>query len=189
MPVSREGDHFQVDLTVTVTAGPQYHVSSVNADGGPLLSGRDLSTLYGMKQGDIPGRYPLSGLESQLRAFYLHYGYADVEIRNLPVLDRDHALVSYHLDVIPGPVYHLRSLTIHNLDTTQESKARDLLGMKPGDIYLDEAVTGLYHKLAAEPLLASSGFTFSPTKDKVAAAVDLSLDFYTPSDKSSVTIK
>jgi len=188
-PVFKEGEHFQVGIEVTVTAGPQYHVSSITADGGPLLTGRDFSTLYGMKEGDIPGRYPLSGLESQLRAFYLHYGYADVEIRNLPVLDRDHALISYHMDVIPVPVYHLRSLTINNLDATQESKARELLGMKPGDIYIDEAVNGLYHKLPAEPLLASSGFTFRPTKDKVAAVVNLSLDFYTASDKENVTIR
>jgi len=93
------------------------------------------------------------------------------------------------MDVIPVPVYHLRSLTINNLDATQESKARELLGMKPGDIYIDEAVNGLYHKLPAEPLLASSGFTFRPTKDKVAAVVNLSLDFYTASDKENVTIR
>jgi hypothetical protein len=91
--------------------------------------------------------------------------------------------------VIPGPVYHLRSLAIHNLDSAQETKVRELLGMKPGDIFDETAINALYHKLSAEPLLAPLGFTFGPARDKTASAVDLSLDFYRASDKSSVTLK
>jgi hypothetical protein len=96
-------------------------------------------------------------------------------------------LVSYHLDV--GPVYLLRSLTIHNLDAQQERKARELLGIKPGDVFDQMAVNGLYHKLSAEPALTAYGFTFGPMKDKTTANVDLTLDFYKTSDKSSVTTK
>lgn len=185
----REGEHFQVGLTVTVIAGPQFHVSSINADGGPLLAGKDLSRFFEMKVGDVPGRYPLSDLASKLRELYLHYGYADVDIENNPVLDRDHAMVSYHIRVIPGPVYHLRRITVEKLSAEQESKARELLGMKPGDVYLDEAITNLYHRIPAEPLLEGYGFSFGPKKDKTANAIDLSLIFYKESDKSSVTIK
>ncbi|MGD0940913.1 MAG: hypothetical protein ABR905_14495, partial [Terracidiphilus sp.] len=158
----REGDHFQVGLAVTVIAGPQYHVSSLTADGGPLLAGRDLSRFFNLKQGDIPGRDPLAGLASELFAFYQHHGYADVEIENDPVLDRDHALVSYHLRVIPGAVYHLRSITVEKLTAEQESKARELLGMSIGDLYVDEAITNLYHKIPDEPLLKGYSFSFGP---------------------------
>jgi len=185
----REGDHFQVGLAVTVIAGPQYHVSSLTADGGPLLAGRDLSRFFNLKQGDIPGRDPLAGLASELFAFYQHHGYADVEIENDPVLDRDHALVSYHLRVIPGAVYHLRSITVEKLTAEQESKARELLGMSIGDLYVDEAITNLYHKIPDEPLLKGYSFSFGPKKDKTANVIDLSLIFYKEGDQSSVTIK
>jgi len=188
-PPVKVGDHYQDSLTVSVIAGPQYHVSTIMADGGPLLIGRDLSRFYEMKEGDVPGRYPMGGLESKLREYYLHYGYADVEIMILPVLDRDHALVSYRLDVNPGPVYHLRSITVERLNAEQESKVKELLGMKPGDIYLDEAITGLYHKIADELMLKGYNFSFEPKRDNHANLIDLTLSFHKEGGESSVTIK
>lgn len=185
----KDGTLYKVDLAVSVIVGPLYHVSSITADGGPLLTGKDLSRFFGMKEGDIPRRYPLAGLASELRYLYLHHGYADVEIENLPVLDHDRALVSYHLDVIPGPIYHLRSITVEKLNAEQESKARELLGMRPGDIYLDEAISGLYHKIANEPLFKGYSFGYGTKRDKAANVIDLSLSFFRQDDESSVTIK
>jgi len=185
----RQKEHYVISLVVLVDAGPQYHISSITADGGPLLERRDLSEFFTQKVGDVAGYGPFGRLAGELRSLYWHYGYADVKIQGPQVLDDDHALVSYHLEVIPGPIYHLRSLTIHNLDASQETKVRELLGMKPGDVFDGIAISGLYQKLQAEPSLASLGFSFRPSKDETEAAVDLSLDFYKVSDKSSVTIK
>jgi outer membrane translocation and assembly module TamA len=185
----RDGDHYLVNLLVSVKPGPQYRISSITADGGPLLRGRDLSSFFAQKAGDVAGAGPFGRLAGELRALYWHNGYADVDIHGPPVFDRSSGLVSYHLDVAPGPVYHLRSLTIHNLDAQQERKARELLGIKPGDVFDQMAVNGLYHKLSAEPALTAYGFTFGPMKDKTTANVDLTLDFYKTSDKSSVTTK
>ncbi len=183
-----DGDHFAVNLIVSITPGPQYRISSITADGGPLLQGKDLSSFFTQKPGDIPGDGPFGRLAGEIRSFYWHYGYAEVDIHGDPLLDRTNALVSYHLEVVSGPLYHMRSLAIHNLNPQQESNARELLGMKPGDVFDQTAVNGLYRKLPADPSLAAYGFTFSPTKDKGAALVDLTLDFYKLSDKSSVTV-
>lgn len=185
----RDGDRFLVNLMVAVDAGPQYRISAIKADGGPLLQGRDLSQFFTKKVGDVVGYGPFGELAGQLRSLYWHDGYADVEIHAPDDLDRANALVSCRLDVIPGPVYHLRSLTIHSLDAAQEGKVRELLGMKSGDVFDETAINDLYRKLKTEPALALYGFTFGPAKDKTTATVDLTLDFYHVSDKSSVTIK
>lgn len=185
----RSSDHYLVNLIVSVKPGPQYRISSITADGGPLLRGRDLSSLFVQKVGDVAGAGPFRRLAGELRALYWRNGYADVDIHGPPVLDRSSGMVSYHLDVNPGPVYHLRNLTVHNLDAQQERRARELLGIKPGDVFDQMAVNGLYHKLSADPALTAYGFTFGPMKDKAEAKVDLTLDFYKVSDKSSVTIK
>jgi outer membrane protein assembly factor BamA len=185
----RDGDRYLVQLDVSVVVGPQYHVSAISADGGPLLPGKDLSSLFGMKVGDVPGRFPLEGLASQLRNYYHHYGYADVDVKTLPLLNREKASVAYRLEVIPGTVYHLRSLTVKNLNPEQEAKVKELLGIKPGDVYLDEAISNLYRKIAIEPLLKGLHFSFGPTKDKSASQVDLNLDFFKEGNESSVTIK
>lgn len=185
----RSGNNYVVNLLATVTPGPQFHIEAITADGGPLLAGRDLSSYFTEKSGDIAGAGPFGRLAGELRALYWHYGYADVEINGPPVLDRPHATVSYHLAVAPGPLYHLRSLTIRNLNPDQEKRVRELLGMGSGDVFDAMAINNLYHKLPSDTLLTAHGFTFSPAKDKAAAQVDLTLDFYKNSDKSSVTVR
>jgi hypothetical protein len=185
----RDGDHYLVNLLVSIEAGPQYHISAITADGGPLRKGGGLSQYFAAKPGDVAVPNPFGRLAGDLRSVYWHYGYAAVEIHGPPVLDRQHALVSYHLEVVPGPIYHLNTLTIHKLDSVQEGKARELLGMKPGDVFDELAINGLYQRIRTEPTLAAYSFTFNPAKDPAAAKVDLTLDFYKTSDASSVTIK
>ena len=189
LPPRRDGDSFLVDLSVSIDAGPVFHVSSIAADGGPLFEGRNLSQYFTVKPGDAAGLPAFGGLGAELAAFYRHSGYADVDVEVQPTLDREHALVAYRLDVIPGPVYHLRSVAIKNLDAPQENRVRELLGMKPGDVFLDEAVNGLYRKIADDPLLKGYRFSFGPKRDKTANAIDLSLDFFKNGNESKVTIK
>jgi len=183
------GGHYAVNLLISTNAGPQYHIQSITADGGPLLTGRDLSEFFAGRVGEVAREGPFGRLAGEIRAYYARYGFADVMVQGPPVLDREHALVSYHLTVVPGPLYHLRSLTIHKLNTEQEAKVRTLLGMKPGDAFDEMAITTLYHKIADDPAIAAYSFTFSPKKDKAAAVVDLTLDFYKVGTGSSVTIK
>jgi hypothetical protein len=72
----------------------------------------------------------------------------------------------------------VQNLTFNDLSGEQESKARTLLGLKAGDVFDQTAINALHRKIATDPLLAGYGFTYSPKKDKAAALVDLSLDFY-----------
>jgi outer membrane protein assembly factor BamA len=179
-----DGDRYLVNLLVSVTPGRQYRISSISAGAGPLLPGRDLSPSFALKPGDIAGRNPFGRVQADLRSYYWRYGYADVDFHISTQLDRPHALVAYRLDVSPGPLYHLQSVTVANLNVEQEAKARELLGLKPGDVFDQAALNSLHHKLATDPLLAGYGFTFTPKKDKSAALVDLNLDFYKSSPGS-----
>jgi hypothetical protein len=174
----RDGDRFLVNLSVSITAGRQYRISSLSAGGGPLLPGKDLSPSFSSKPGDLAGHSPFGSAPADLRAYYWRAGYADVEVHVKPELDSKHALVAYRLDVTPGPQYHLQTLTFNDLSGEQESKARALLGLKPGDVFDQTAIIALHHKITADPLLAGYGFTYSSKKDTATAQVDLSLDFY-----------
>jgi outer membrane translocation and assembly module TamA len=157
----KERNGYLVNILISVKPGSQYHIASITADGGPLLQGQDLSRFFTQKPGDIAGDNQFGPLPVQLRAYYEQRGYADVQIKAPPILDRGNGLVSYHLEVTPGPVYHLHSLTIHNLDPDREKKARELLGLNVGDVYDGMAVDLLYRKISADPALAAYGLTFS----------------------------
>jgi outer membrane protein assembly factor BamA len=188
-PPSRQAEAYVVDLLVAITSGPQFHIAEITADGGPLLPGRNLSGFFTQHPGDVVGAGPFGRLAGNLRAYYWQRGFADVEIAAPPILDQEHALVSYHLEVTPGPMYRLATLTIQHLNPDQEERARNLLGMKPGDIFDEMAINALSHKIPLDPLLAGYTFSFSPKKNKLSAMVDLTLDFSKAGGNSSVTIK
>jgi hypothetical protein len=175
----KDGDHYLVPITAVITAGPKYHVASIKADGGPLVQGRDLSSYFAIKPGDVATPYAFGRLAGALRSVYWHAGYVDVDFVGPPVLDPAHALASYQLQVIPGPVYRLRSMKFENLDSVQETKARDMLGLRTGEVYDAMAVSDLSRKISdlRSPLFGY-GFSYSPKEDKTSRVIDLTLTFY-----------
>jgi len=189
MAPRKDGDRYLVDLQVIVDAGPLYHVASITADGGPLFAGNDLTRLLSVRAGDRAGPAPFGRIGPELRAYYEQNGFAAVQIKTNPVVDAEHATVSYALQVIPGPIFHLRTLTISKLNPQQETRVRELLGMKQGDVYRDRAITDLYHKISAEPLLNGYSFSFSPKRDINSESVDLSLSFFKNDDPGKVTVQ
>jgi outer membrane translocation and assembly module TamA len=187
--VPRKDDaRYLVDIAVSIVAGPKYHVSSISADGGPLLTGRDLTGFFQLKPGALAGPSPFGSLGGQVRALYAQAGYADVGIEADSVLDREHATVAYHLNVIPGPLYHLRSLTIQNLDAAQESKVRQILGMKVGDVFDEDAINRVYRGIPGEPLLRGRSFSFGPNRHADENAIDLTLTFFKEGGDATVTV-
>jgi len=189
MPPYKRAESYAVDFTIVVKAGPKYRISALKVDGGPLFEGRDLMQFVRTKVGDPAGNSPFRDVGTALRAYYEQQGFADVRIKEDQLLDKEHASVAYSLNVVPGPIYHLRSLTVEKLNPDQERRVRDLLGMKPGDVYLGKAISELYHKIANEPSLKGYSFGYGPKADKEAGMIDLSLDFFKEGGESSVTIK
>lgn len=169
-------ESYRVPIDAVIQTGPVYHVSSVTVDGGPLLHGRDLTQYVGLKAGDVANDRGFGRLSGALRTVYWQQGYEDVEFRSDPSLNREKALVSYKFEVLPGPQYRLRNLTIKNLTPTQEAEARQVIGIKPGDVYNGFAVTMLNQKLTGS--LAGYDLSYSPAKDKDLKVVDLTLTFF-----------
>jgi hypothetical protein len=174
----RDGENILVDLTLSTNLGPKFTVSSVSADGGPLLQGKDLSSLLVVKTGDAAGRDPFQRVDPGLTEWYHRFGYLEVQLEHEPVLDREHALVSYHLRVVPGPVYHLRQLTVRSLNPAQEAKVRELLGMKSGDPFNTNAVDTLQQKCSKEPVFSGRNVVDEIKKDVGTRTVDLIVESF-----------
>lgn len=188
-PVHKLDGQYAVDLVVSVETGPPYRVFWLNADGGPLLAGKDLSRFFSLKPGDLADRDPFEQLGLQLRLLYQHAGFEDVDIQSKPTLDREHRTVSYRLTLNPGPLYKLRSLRIEELSEEQEARVRTLFGMRVGEVFRDDVINALYRQIADEPLLKTYSFTFSVKKDKDTQGIDLTLSFYKEGSEGSVTIR
>jgi hypothetical protein len=68
---------------------------------------------------------------------------------------------------------------MEGLTAAQEAEARHSIGLMPGDIYDELAISRLSADSSqAGPSLRGYGCSFSPHKDKQAHVVDLTLNFY-----------
>jgi hypothetical protein len=176
---NHDGENYLLPLNVAIDSGPKYYVASVEADGGPLLPGRDLSAYYSLSKGDVATPNAFARLAGSLRSVYWQAGYTDVAFDSSPILDTARALAFYRFRVISGPLYHLRSLTIKNLNPTQQQEVQGALGLKPGDVFNALAVTQLNEKLSRpEYNLKEYYFGYTPREDKVANTIDLILEFH-----------
>jgi outer membrane protein insertion porin family len=175
----RDGERYLVRVIARIAAGPKFHVATVKGDGGPLLQGKDLSPYFALKPGDVATSNAFGRLVTSLRSIYWHAGYADVAFKGPPVLDTAHALASYQLTVIPGPVYHVRSIEIEGLTPEQKEVARRMFGLKAGDVYDQLAIGKTSEEVAREaPRLKGYGFSYNERPDKQSHVVDLILKFY-----------
>jgi hypothetical protein len=68
---------------------------------------------------------------------------------------------------------------MEGLTAAQEQEARRGLGLKPGDVYNEIAVSRLsMDSSVAGPSLKGFGCTYSPREDKQDHVVDLTLSFF-----------
>ncbi len=175
----KDGERYVVKVIASVTSGPKFHVANVSGDGGPLLQGRDLSPYFALKAGDVATSNAFGRLVNLLRSVYWHAGYTDVAFEGPPVLDTAHALASYQLKVIPGPVYHVRRIEIEGLAPEQKEVAGRMFGLKAGDVYDQLAISKTSEEVSKEaPSLKGYGFSYNQRADKQSHVVDLTFKFY-----------
>lgn len=176
-PTRTAPDHYVVPCTINIDPGPAYHIGSISIDAGPLFAGADLSNYVLEQPGDLVVPHMLTRLVTTLKNTYLRAGYPDVEVADDPVLDKQKALASYNIHVDPGPIYHLRNLTILNLDPAREQVVRDILDLKPGDPYNKLVFGFLFAKLHNNPLFTGYTFGSHPQQDENDHLVDLTITF------------
>ena len=112
-------DQYRVNLVVSITPGPQYHIGEITGDGGPLLKGRDHSTLFKVKPGDIATSSPLGKLAGQL------LGYTNTTATPMQSLK---ALLLSTVSMPSSPItsrsIRARSITCAVLPSTTSTQAR-----------------------------------------------------------------
>lgn len=182
----REGERFVVPLKAEVQSGPLFHVGMISADGGPLLHGRDLAGYFDLQTGEVATPYAFQRLESSIMTVYFQAGYASVHFKDQPELDPEHATAIYRLETVPGPQYRLRTVTVRNLSPAQEAEVRNMLALAPGDVYDQIAIDELHEKVQGSSSLKGLDYSFVPRTDRDLNVIDLTLDFFKDTAKSSL---
>lgn len=114
-----------VDVTFTVTPGPQYKTQSVEWAGNQVLSTETLVPLLHLKSGQPANAVELDKDLDAVRSVYGTRGYVAASIHAVPQMDDSGPAVKYRIEVHEGDVYYMGELDIEGLDSRSKAKLEE----------------------------------------------------------------
>lgn len=118
--VSISPDKQGIYITINVTEGPQYTVSSVKLAGQMLVPEAELQKLVTVEPGKVFVRDRLTESTKKISERLGNDGYAFANVNAVPELDKDKATVAFTLFVDPG-----RRVYVNRVNVTGNTKTRD----------------------------------------------------------------
>lgn len=125
--VSLSPDKTRVFITVNITEGAQYTVSSIGMSGELLLSEAELRPLIRVQPGEIFSRTRLADSAKAISDRLGREGYAFASVNAVPELDREKRTVAFNFVVDPGRRVYVRRINVSgNAQTRDEVIRREL---------------------------------------------------------------
>ena len=168
---------YAVRYAATVVAGEIFRVATVAWQPTTIYAQDAFAHDAKLHNGDLASQKSLFETEQAILNAYLHLGYLDAYVDAHPQEDTSGHTVSYSLQVAPGEIYHLKSVTPLNLSTAAQKDFDFGWLLKPGAAY-DPLYTAnfLTNNTALRNL---SGYTasFQAAADSQTHLVDLTINF------------
>jgi len=165
-----------IDYAATVQPGTVYRLSHFELVDSPLLSTEAFQKLAVLHPEDPAANYPLLASLVKMRDPYSKLGYITMNTKVTRSLDTATHHVAYTVAVLPGPQFHLHSVTTTGLPAQDTAKFQSTFPMKPGDIY-DGTFLQPYRQLWAAQHNATDPRTTKTVVDATAHTIDLTVNF------------
>lgn len=131
--VSISSDKQDVYITVNVTEGERYQVSSVKLAGDFTISEPELRKLVQVKAGDVFSRERLNDSTKAISERLGKEGYAFANVNAAPEIDKEKRKVAFTIFVDPGKRVYVRRINVTgNTKTRDEVIRRELRQMEGG---------------------------------------------------------
>ncbi len=118
--VSISPDKKNIYITVNITEGEKYTVSSVKLAGDLLIDERELRSYISLKPGDTYSGAKLTESTKRIQDRLGALGYAFANANASPDIDRQHGTVAFTISIDPG-----RRVYVRNINITGNTKTRD----------------------------------------------------------------
>jgi outer membrane protein insertion porin family len=118
--VSISRDKQDIYITINVTEGEKYTVSSVKLAGDLLLPEEELTKLVKIKPGDISSREKLTETTKAIGERLGNEGYAFANVNAAPEVDKDKHRVAFTIFIDPG-----RRVYVRRINVTGNTRTRD----------------------------------------------------------------
>ena len=118
--VSISPDKLDIYITVNITEGEKYTVSSIKLAGELLVPEEELKKLVTLKPGETFSREKLTDTTKQISERLGNDGYAFANVNAAPELDKKTNQVTFTIFIDPG-----RRVYVHEINVTGNSRTRD----------------------------------------------------------------
>jgi outer membrane protein insertion porin family len=176
----------KVDVIVDIKEGKRAKIEMINLVGDTKFKEKDVLGTFELKtpnwlswykQDDRYSRESLQGDLEKLRSYYMDRGYANFQIESTQVAiapEKDDMYIT--VNVNEGDVFKVSEIKLAGTMVVPEAQLRQLLLIKPGDIFSRKAVTNTQQLMSYR--LGADGYAFAkidpvPTTDNDKKTVSL----------------
>ncbi|MGE5770378.1 MAG: outer membrane protein assembly factor BamA, partial [Betaproteobacteria bacterium] len=145
--VSISPDKKDVFITINVSEGERYQVSSVKLAGDFAISEEELTKLVTVKAGDVFSREKLNESTKAISDRLGKEGYAFANVNAAPEIDKEKRQVAFTVFVDPGKRVYVRRINVSGNAKTRDEVIRRELRQMEGAWYDAERVTASKRRL------------------------------------------
>jgi hypothetical protein len=169
-----------IDYSARMDAGPLYTVRRIDWTPTPVLSAAGFKRDCALQPGKLPAPDAIAKTEAAIRAAYRAQGYLEAVATSsykLTPVNADSGAIDYTFSVEPGPVYHLRTLTVHGLGPQAQKDFDAAWSIQPGDVYNEDYLLNFLKNHSGIASLSGYVFDYDRHTTTDTHEVDLTLNF------------
>ena len=174
--VAPAANGYGVRYSATIIPGDLFHVADITWQPTDIYSQQAFASDVKLHPGDIASQQALLTTERYIVFTYLRLGYLDAYVDPHPQEGTVVAAVTYALQVVPGDVYRIKSVTPLNLSPAAQQTFDAAWQLKPGAVY-DPIYTANFLLNMNQHKLAGYTGDFQAVADPQTHLVDLTLKF------------
>jgi outer membrane protein assembly factor BamA len=125
----------QIPVFVPVNPGPVYHWKGVEWKGNSLISSITLTSVVGLKPGDVANGMAIEAAWERTREEYGQRGYLESKIEPVPTYDDQAHTISYSVAIQEGIPFRYHAMLLTGMSLAGERLIQQAWTMKPGDIF------------------------------------------------------
>ena len=168
---------YAVRYTATVVPGDIFHVTTIAWQSTAIYAQDAFTRDAKLHNGDLASQKSLLETEQAILNAYLHLGYLDAYVDAHPQKDAAAHTVSYSLQITPGEIYHVKTVTPLNLSTAAQKDFDFGWLLKPGAVYDPIYAANFLTNNTALRNLADYTASFQAAADSETHLVDLTIKF------------